>query len=41
MQMTELADGGVFQLFDCLRILGTVIFIEERPKEEVQGTDVG
>ena len=41
MLMTKLADNGVFHLFDCLRILGTVIFIKEGPKEEVQRADVG
>ena len=38
--MTEFADDGVLQLFDCLEIVGIDVFIEEVPKE-VQGTDIG
>ena len=41
MWATEFADDGVLQLFDCLEIVGIDVFIEEIPKEEVQGTDIG
>ena len=37
--MTELADGGGLQLFDCNEIVGKDALIKEVPKE-VQGTDV-
>ena len=38
MWVTDFADDGVLQLFDCLEIVGIDVFIEEGPKEEVQGT---
>ena len=39
--MIEFADDGVPRLFDCLELVGIDVFIEEVPKEEVQGTDIG
>ena len=41
MWVTEIADDGVVQLFDCVAIVGIDVFIQEVPKEEVQGTDIG
>ena len=41
MWATEFADDGVFQLFDCLEIVGIDVFIEKVQKEEVQRTDSG
>ena len=41
MWVTEFADYGVLQLFNCLEIVGMDVFIEEALKEEVQGTDIG
>ena len=41
MWVTDFADDGVFQHFGCLKIFGIDVFIEEVPKKEVQGTDIG
>ena len=41
MRVTEFADDGVLQFFDFLEIFGIDIFIEEVPKEEVQGSNIG
>ena len=41
MWVTEFADDGVLELFDCLEIGGIDVFIEEVPKEEVRGTYIG
>ena len=41
MWVTEFADDGITQLFDCLEIVGIDVFIEKVQKEEVQGTDIG
>ena len=40
MWVTEFADDGVLQLFDCLEITGIDVFFEKVQKEEVQGTDI-
>ena len=40
MWVTEFADDGIIQLFDCVEIVGIAVFIEEVQKEEVQGTDI-
>ena len=34
MWLTEFADDGVLQLFDCLEIFGIVAFIEEVQKKK-------
>ena len=41
MWVTEFADDGVLQLFDCLEIVGIDVFVGEVQKEEVQETDIG
>ena len=41
MRVTKFGNDGVLQLFDYHEIVGIDVFIEEVPKEEVQGTDVG
>ena len=33
--MAELSEDGVLQLYDCLEIVGVLVFIEKVPKEEM------